>query len=189
MTVTLTHEEMLAQWKLRRALLPLRLDCEVTRRDTVDVDRLAALEMRDWYLRLLDTAPVELTGVTDLAGEVAVTAVDDGTATVVLPPGCRRVVSVEMEGWERPATVVADPASPVARLQTSRYSRGGAARPVAVVEGDTLRLYTPVNASARLVSLKCVTEPADGSYRMDERALSLITPYPSTPLTAINQKQ
>lgn len=51
---------MLAQWKLRHYMEPLRDDCEVTRYDGVNVDSLIALEMQDWYLHLLDTAPLKM---------------------------------------------------------------------------------------------------------------------------------
>lgn len=60
--ITLTRQEMLAQWKLRRALEPLRADCTAQRNDGIDLDRYLTEEMRSWYLRMLDTAPVEMTG-------------------------------------------------------------------------------------------------------------------------------
>ncbi len=181
MIITLTHSEMLAQWKLRRVLEPLRDDCAAVRRDGIDLDRLLALEMRDWYLQLLDTAPAELTGVTDIAADVDVVMQPDGSGVVALPEGCRRVVAVTMKGWRRGATVVTDPDSPLAMLQTCRHSRGGTVMPVAVVDGSVLRLYTPPDGdAAEITELKCVMEPPEGVYRMDERALSSIAAYTPT---------
>ena len=181
MKITLTRQEMLAQWKLRRALEPLRDDCTAVREDGMDMDRYLTEEMRSWYLGLLDSAPVEVTGWTELAGDVTVTLLADGSGEIQLPGNCRRGVEVMLEGWQRPATIVTDPTECMAVRQRSRFTRGGAVAPVAVTEGLRLRLYTPpTGTKPRVRTLRCVTVPTDGSYVMDESALGLIPLYNNT---------
>ncbi len=173
MKLNLTSDEMLRVWKLRRYNEPLRSDCVVTRADGVDLDGLQRMEMREWYLKLLDEGDLSLLEVSDIAADVAVVINQDGSGTIKLPAECRRVVEVQLDGWFRPARIVgAD--SPIGLLQCSAMSRGGSVEPVAVVRDGCVDVYTPVGVGVR--SLKCVMEPSDGGYVMDERALSLIEP-------------
>lgn len=175
MMITLTRQEMLAQWKLRRALEPLRADCMAQRNDGIDLDRYLTEEMRSWYLRMLDTAPVEMTGWTEIAGEVAVTVAADGSGEILLPENCRRVIEVRLEGWKRQATIVTDSNTALAVRQQSRFTRGGTVDPVAVLSGRRLRLYTPpAGMTPAIATLRCVTVPRDDCYTMDERALELL---------------
>lgn len=167
-------EEMLYQWRLRRALLPMREDCTVTRYDGIDLDSLLRLQMRDWYLNLLDTAPLEMLTLTDISADIAVVRRDDGLDTVTLPGNCRRLVEFRLEEWERPAEIVADPHSPVAVMQTNPFSRGGACRPVAVCHNNTLYLYSVTSAVPKIAKALAVMLPEDGTFEMNERALSLI---------------
>ena len=182
MILTLTHQQMLAQWMLRRHLLPMRGDIEVVTQYGYDMEQLCTLHMRDWYLNLLATASPDLLAVEDIAPEVTMTVDADGVGTVALPADVVRVLGVESDEWLHPATVVTDPQSPLAMMQRGYYSRGGAFAPGAIVEAQRLRLYTfddslPDNRLSRLL---CVRVPADGTYRLDERALSLIPPPDNT---------
>lgn len=168
---------MLAQWKLRRGFAPLRSDCVITRHDGIDLDALHRLEMRDWYLDLLDTAPVNLLALTNIAGDIAVVAHGDNTAAVTLPENCRRVVEFQLGGWKRPA-VITQPGSALALLQSNRYSRGGSENPVVVRHGNRLLIYSlPKDGAVAITRAMAVMEPADGTYEMDEAALSLIRNY------------
>lgn len=182
MKLTLTANEMLDIWRMRRALLPLREDCVVGRSDGIDVDMLLRYEMRQWYATLLDTAPPEMLVLTDIAREVAPVLLDDGSVEVALPGGCRRVIEVMLEGWVRQATLTR-PETPLARRQANPYSRGRTEMPVAVVNSSRLTLYSaPAGvARPRLSRLLCVVEPDEGLYQLDERAIALI-PGPDTPL-------
>lgn len=173
MLLNLSSEEMLGVWKLKRYFEPLRSDCELSRTDGVDLDRLQMMEMREWYLNLLDNGELSLLEVSDIARDVALKYQSDGSATIALPAECRRVVEVKLEGWQR-AAIIAGPDSPIAALQRSPYSRGRSEEPVAVVNQGYLHIYTPPSTDSRISSLKCVAEPADGSYRFDERALATI---------------
>lgn len=182
MKLTLTAAEMLDLWRLRRALLPLREDCAVERRDGIDLDRLLHAELRAWYANLLDTAPVDMLVLTDIARDVAPVLHDDGLMIVTLPTGCRRVVEVEAEGWTRAATV-AMVGSSLALRQDNPYSRGRVDAPVAVLHPGRLVLYSapPGVARPHLRRLLCVMEPEEGLYELDERAVSLI-PTPDIPI-------
>lgn len=173
MILNLSTEEMLGVWKLKRYFEPLRSDCEVERTDGIATDRLLMMEMREWYLNLLDNGELSLLQVSDIAKDVALKFQNDGTATVTLPAECRRVIEVNVDGWHQSAIpVTAD--SPLGMLQQSAYSRGGVEEPVAVAHQGYLQLYTPPSSTARISSLKCVLEPAEGSYVLDERALATI---------------
>lgn len=182
MKLTLTAAEMLDLWRLRRALLLLREDCAVERRDGIDLDRLLHAELRAWYSNLLDTAPVEMLVLTDIARDVAPALHADGHLTVTLPTGCRRVVEVEVEGWSRAATLTASD-TPLALRQDNPYCRGRVDAPVAVVHPERLVLYSapPGDVKPRLRRLLCIMEPEEGMYELDERAISLIPP-PDIPI-------
>lgn len=173
MIVRLSPEEMLRIWKLRRYHEPLRADCEVTRTDGLDLDRLQTMEMREWYLKLLDTAETGLLEVTDIAKDVALKRRRDGSATITLPEECRRVIEVSLEGWHQPARLTT-PGSRLASLQQSEFSRGGAAEPVAVMHTGYIHLYSPTPETAAISTLKCIREPLNGEYVMDELLLKTI---------------
>lgn len=169
--VSYTTDEMLAQWKLRRHLLPLRCDAGVVSDYGVDFDALCRNEMRQWYLDLLATAPVGLLEVSDLSGQVMLRCDDDGVGVVVLPDNVVRLTAVDCDVWKHPAIIVTDPESPLALLQRSYYSRGGEFSPVAVLHGRELRLYSFNDIiPQRLNFLGCVCVPNDGRYVFDERA-------------------
>lgn len=180
MTITLSSDEMLAQWKLRRGFAPLRTDCVLSRSDGVDLDALLRLEMRDWYLNLLDTAPTRLLSLTSIADEIAIMAHDDNTATVTLPKYCRRLVEFQLDGWTRPATITT-PDTRLARLQDNRFSRGGCESPVVVCHSNRLRIYSlPSNSTPTIIRAIAVMEPANGNYEMDESALATISKIENT---------
>lgn len=169
----LSPEEMLRIWKLRRYHEPLRADCEVTRTDGLDLDRLQTMELREWYLKLLDTAEPELLEVKDIAKDVALKRRPDGSATIMLPEECRRVIEVSLEGWRQPARLTTQ-GSALAQLQQSEFSRGGTMEPVAVVHSGYIHLYSPPSGTAVIGTLKCISEPLNGEYVMDELLLETI---------------
>ena len=178
MKIRLSADEMLAQWKLRRGFAPLRADCEISRSDGVDLDAILRLEMRDWYLNLLCTAPIEMLATTNIANDIALSLIDNGDAIVILPENCRRIVEFQLEGWEIPARIITDPNSLEALLQQNPYSRGNSSRPIVVQQGSRLHVYSlPQSKPYKIVRAIAVMEPHDGSYEMDEAALQFIE-YP-----------
>ncbi len=175
----LSKKEMLEKWLLLTRMEPLRADCRVTRSYGIDLEALAAIEMRMWYVNLMCHGPLEWLPVTDIAASAKLSAGDDDTLTVTLPGECMRPVSVRLYGWERPAPV-SPPDSRHALMQTNPFARGGVCRPVAVLgrDGRTLRLHSSPGrpAGARLQSLMCVADPGDDTYIFHEDALSSIKP-------------
>lgn len=165
---------MLAQWKLRRGFEPLRADCVITRSDGVDLDALLRLEIRDWYLSLLNTAPIEMLATTNIASEIALAKKDDSTATVILPQNCRRIVEFQLSGWDRPARIIDDVDSYDALLQHNPFSRGGCAQPVVVKHHNMLYIYSLPQGNVSITRAMAVMEPTDGTYEMDEAALATI---------------
>lgn len=170
--IVYTEARLLEEWKLRSRLEPLRTDCVITRTDGIDMDTYLLRELRAWYMRELATAPVDTLPLTDIAPGLTMTRAPDGAGMVKLPAGCLRVVSVEMEGWHRPAVIVADPECAEAVAQTSPYSRGGVCRPVAVIYPDRMMLYTPPADAKAPSSVLAVTEPPEGTYLLTERMLA-----------------
>lgn len=175
MIETFSSEDMLEIWRLRRGMTPCRNDCDIYRTDAADVDLLLGEEIDRWYRHLLDTAPVEMLAVGDIAPDVTARTDGDGVVTIALPDRCRRVIGVRLSGWRRDAELVTDLSSARARMQMSEFVRGGSEFPVAIVEKDRLTLYSvdPLHKT-EVISLRCVTEPPAGVYILDRRALETI---------------
>ena len=176
--MTLTHDQMLAQWKLRHYMEPLREDCEVTRYDGVNVDSLIALAMQDWYLHLLDTAPLKMVPLTDLANETAqIDRPETGAVVVKLPENVRRVVAVNIEGCPQDIVPVTDMTDYRVALQKSEYSRGGRCEPVAVLSAGGILTVYGEDESGKLPVVEhiyAVVLPEANTYIFDESALSTI---------------
>lgn len=174
--MTLSHEQMLAQWKMRHYLEPVRSDSEVSRSNGVNVDYMLSLEMRDWYLELLDKGELRYLELTDIASETAtINRPETGAVVIKLPEQCRRVVSVKIAGNEREIMPEQDEYRKY--LQLSEYTRGGASEPVAVMtKGGELVLYgNDINGKApEIEHIYAVMLPPDGKYVLDESALKTI---------------
>ena len=166
MKIHLSSDEMLAQWKLRRGFAPLRADCVISRTDGIDLDNL---------LNLLATAPLEMLATTNIASDIAVVPTGEGGAVVMLPESCRRIVEFQLDGWQRPAIIVDDPLCHLARIQANPFSRGLTVNPVVVKQQNRLFVYSlPAGSTPKITRAIAVMEPTDGSYEMDESALSTI---------------
>lgn len=166
-----TLNQLINEWKVRKGIVPLRTDATITRQDAFEIDEYITRIIDSWYVKLLDTGPIEYLDVTDISSEVTITAFSRGVATIQLPEHCRRVIEISMTEWQRPATIVTDCGSHEARRQGSPFARGGAVRPVAVVESaGTVRLYSFKTAPV-IDRILAVVTPRDGMYRCDPRAL------------------
>jgi hypothetical protein len=175
MKITLTTDEMLAQWKLRRGFAPLRANCVIERSDGVDLDAILRLEMRDWYLNLLDNAPIEMLAPSDIKDSIAIIKQYDGSGVVTLPENCRRVVEFQLKGWRQPAKIITDLNSHEAMLQTNKYSRAKSQSPIVVKHHNKLLIYSlPNDDNPTIERALAILEPADGSYTLDERGMNLI---------------
>lgn len=176
MKLTLTKAQMLAQWKQRRWLEPLRADCRIRRSDGADLDAYAEMEMRQWYLELLATAPVEMLAVTDLTLSATVRRAGEGRLVIDLPASAVRVVKVRVAGWQRDAEITADPHSPLALRQANRFACGGVEHPVAVHSGRRLELFSAESSKALpgVEALWIIADTGPDSYTFDERAWGLL---------------
>lgn len=166
---------MLSQWRMRRALEPLRSDCTIERIDGIDLDSFLKMEMRDWYLNLLDTAPLHLLSLSDVASFVSLSFNNDLSATIMLPKGCRRIVEILIDCCDNPVEIVAAD-SPLAMCQQNPFSRSGSVSPVAILHHDRVIIYAGAN-NFNISHMLCVMEPDDGFYELDEAALSLIPKF------------
>lgn len=175
MKITYTSQQMLEEWKLRRAIGPLRADCTVTRSDGIDLDALLTAEMRGWYLRLLDTAPAEMLAPEDISARVSVAVgPDDDSLTVTLPPECRRVLWVRLKEWTEAATPQPTD-SYKNRRAANPYTRPDRHCPTVTATGSgTLTLRPATSAIPQCIM--AVMDHGDDSYTIDQRALELITP-------------
>lgn len=173
-----SRQQLLEQWMLRKYMIPLRTDCNVSRADNgIDYESMASIEMTDWYLNLLDTADPGLLDPVDIADETAsVYHPSRKVLEITLPDNCRRVVSLSIKGHATPVVPVAY-GSAEARLQQSEYSCGGSIMPVAVATGGKLYVYAADTEGnpPQITSIMAVTVPPDGFFRMNPRALSTIT--------------
>lgn len=175
MNITLTPDEMLLHWRLYRAMEPLRADCEAERLDGLDTDEILRIQMRAWYLDLLDFGdPAHLAPV-DVASRSVITPQDGGSAVITLPPDCRRLIDLKIEGWERPARLTT-PGTQLALEQLNPYTRGNCHVPVAVVDRFRCRIYPHPAPDAKIERALAAVAPADGSYSFNDSALALITP-------------
>lgn len=209
MLITLTKEEMAAEWRRRQGIVTDFGGAAVSVSPSPDYDALLDSNIRAWYERLLLTADTHLLPVEELKDEVKrVWQSGPGALTLEYPERGVRPVSVWMDGWAMPVAVFHSPLSARARLQEDALLRATPAAPVVVLNADrTLALWgaldvTPMpvpwltvedRAEAamqaadvaepkpvapalqrRVVSLKMVARPADGSFTIDESLLNTI---------------
>lgn len=112
MRLELTKNEMLALWKRRHFLEPLRADCRIERSDGVDLDAIATEEMRLWYLKQLAEAPPDMLAPSDLAMTAKVRRSPQGTGLITLPGNVVRVIAVRLaagnarQGYSPPEAVM-----------------------------------------------------------------------------------
>lgn len=159
-SITLDTAAMLALWKRAHGYEPSRTDSTVTRVDGPDIDSLLTLEMRQWYIKALMELPPHMLPLSDIASLVTPVASPLGAASVTLPEGCLRVISVSMSHWHRPVAAFHSPDSTEALAQANIYARGGNCRPIAVLDQSTLTLIPDGGEVTRLL---CVMTPNDDS--------------------------
>ncbi len=181
MLLRLTQSEMLKQWRLLTLLEPLApIDggaVSMEREDAVDADALCIAKMRAWYLRQLDTAPVNLLEVTDIGSSLNLHCMaEEDTCIIRLPQQVRRVVGVRLTGWREPIAPLTDEESRQAASRSSNpYLRGGNCRPIVTLRDHTLHILSPILPEAGIQEVWVVKEPDDGMYVMDEVLLGGIT--------------
>lgn len=175
--MTLTHDQMLATWRLLKGYEPLRNDAAVTRTDGVDLDSLLSLEMEAWYCNALATAPLEMLEPVNIAFQVSYTINPDQSVTIPLPDNVVRIIGVKLDCWAHEARLLY-PGTDDAEIewQTSPYARAGDCAPVVVVERNLLRLYSvPEGVTSPVITrLDVIARPDDGSYTFNPSLLNTI---------------
>lgn len=176
MIETYTMEEMVAEWKLRRGMMPLRTDAVADRVDGIDVDSLLRPMIAEWYGKLLLEAPAELLPQADMAAKAHVRITDsDGAVEVILPEGCSRVLWVKLSDWNTGTRPVEAASCPVLEmLQRSRYGRARQCNPVALMYPDRMMLYSTALAQPQLEFLSCVAAPLNGDIVLDSSLMATI---------------
>lgn len=187
MELEYTKEEMLALWKRLRWLEPLRADAEVVRSDGTDLDALAETEMRQWYLRLLNEAPLEMLPLTDLASQAMVRLLPVGSCPdcfsaaaplleVSVPRTALRLARLQMVGMAVGTDILEDPSDPRWRLAFNRFRRQS--QPPAALwlrASSVILLPAPADGSLPGVThLHAVVDPGPSLYRFQESALSAL---------------
>lgn len=175
----LTPDEMMAQWRLRAFPEEVNADCTATRYDGIDLDAHLRARMQAWYDNLLLTAPAHMLAPVDIAADVALSQLPDGSGWFRLPDDAVRLTYLMMPGWLAPALIV-DATLPGASLQLSGRQRSDYRAPVAVVDGRLVRVFSPAKPSLfddadplRPTSCLVVVDAPD-VYRLDSRALATI---------------
>ena len=165
---TFTPDELLAQWRLARHLEPLRADVAVTF-DGARTDPIDRMELEQWWLETLDTAPDSWLQWTDFTGDATVKLAPDGQSVLLTTPRQKPLLrprALRMEGWEADALIV-PPGHPLHQLQMHPLTAASPSQPVAVaIDPNTLQIYPP--SSLKLTSLQAVDE---NNYTFDVRCL------------------
>ena len=179
MKITLTKAEMLRRRRIAGGLEPHRADCAIEQTDGIDIDAVLELQLRQWYLDLLDKGSVSEVAPSNIAASVEISAVSGNPGgTVLTPPEmCRRVFAVKLKGWLRAVEV--EPASEAERiiqLQSNPYTAATAAHPVAVATGGASGgraseiLAWP--AATQALTVTAAIDPGEDYYTFDESALA-----------------
>lgn len=178
MKLRLTKAQMLAQWKLRHHLEPLRTDSVSVRSRGLSLDAYCEAEMRSRYVAMLAEADTEYLTIQNVAIKCTLQARSNGSATIELPEGVVRVTGIRLVGWRRSAIVVTDPNDPRWRRQANRFSAGGVEQPVALWDGGSRIEVFSLNitkALPMLLQVDAVIDEGEDVYTFDERAWELLT--------------
>ncbi len=161
---TLTREQMLDIWKVKRAVEPRGLNCTISRTDALDVEAQLEREMRAWYLALLDDGDPTLVAVTNLSDSAAVTtSPSTGLTTINLPEGTRRPLFVRFEQPEQ-LIPISGGMLPDASNPFDLAPQAGWLTPREVVVRGV---------QGALTTLLATTDPGPATYQLDDRALTL----------------
>lgn len=169
----LSHESMMSHWRSARGLDPERSDSSVEVFEGAGAAGRLATEVRQWYLRLLDTAPLRYLVLTDIASKLVRQGDGDGPFySYSLPHGTRRLIDVTLEGSGRPVAIADSADGTWAGIMGNPYVRGNACGPRAFSNGTTLTIVSDTPPVP--VSVRAVVDTGDEEYIFDESALNLI---------------
>lgn len=177
----LTDKQMLDHWRESRGFVSAHSGCSMELFDYTDLKQRLNVEMRQWYLHLLDHGDLRYIVLHDVAERLTLTGDLGGIWHARLPVDVRRLVSLTVSGAEVPVTV-ASAGSDVRRdtLNRNRFARSGRHRPTAFVNDDgTLTLFCRDAVTKPVIlSAMAVVDPGDETYELDESALKLLYDIP-----------
>jgi hypothetical protein len=173
----LTDQQMLALWRRSRRLEPARSDCSIEVFDGYETEAALTLEMRQWYLDLLDNADLKYLELSDIATQLKFSPTASGAWQAELPLSTRRIIALQISGCAH-RTIVSSvvEAERQITLNTNPYSRSGLTRPVAYVVGRTLSLFckTDDGVCPTITAASAVVDPGDELYIFNDSALTLL---------------
>lgn len=178
MKISLTKSEIVERLRLIAGLAPLRTDGTIEYTDGIDINAILEERLRAWYLKLLDSGDAIATAAEDISSLATVSMFDApaGGTIIKLPRLCRRVFSIQMQGWNRACPILTpDWQDTVIALQQNPFSEAKADRPIAVMGNDfnagsvpSIMVWPYDNAVTTLIG--CM-DPGPDHYVLDEAAL------------------
>lgn len=173
----ITKNQMTQIWRSALGLDSVNPDAALDRDDAFAIDPWIERSARRWYLDALDNAPLSALVPEDRAAELSELLSQPDASLAVgiakLPEHWRRVCSVQLFGWLKPALVADAAGAPqlMARLSSS-YALPGVAEPVALISAG----YLFVAPLVRRQALRClvVADPGPDSFVLHESLLSTI---------------
>lgn len=173
----LTDQQMLAMWREAKGLEPMRSDCSIETFDGYDITSAMMVEMRQWYLQLLDTAELRYLELSDITDSLKLKPVANGVWQFSIPTDTRRIITLQINGCKH-LTPVQSRAESLREIELNRnrYSRSTAENPLAVITGRIVTLYcaTDDGQAPEIIGSQAVVDPGDEWYVMNESALTLL---------------
>lgn len=167
--LTITEEELLTRWRVRRGWEPLPVESAAAERDE-RLERMLLDEMRGWYARQIALAPVEELPVEDFSSEIPplTEAVDSDDGVEVRVPGdCIRVTGVKLAGWNKMALPI------TGQLDFNPYCAPDVNNPRAIdCGGGVLRLYPAIGGLSAMLGVR--NPVATGVYKLTGSMLSAL---------------
>lgn len=167
-----TRAEMLSHWRLAHGFETGNTGVDIEAFEGLDTSTALAASMRQWYLGLLDTAPVHKlqTTVMKLPAEATSGGIMSRAA---IPAGVRRLLYVDSQGWGH-GVVPVEPAEAGRRLGrvASPYARPSEGDPMAVVLPGCVEV-APCKAGE--IEIRAIVDPGPDVYILDDSLL----PVPS----------
>ena len=183
MKVSYSREKMLEFCRQHGGLESLSVSCSVEQTDGISFDALLEADMRHRYLDLLDNGPENLLYPKEI-GPVAhfdprPDNLPQGWGLVEPPNGCRRILSIRLDGWSAPALPLPATELPaVLARQANPYTVATAEMPVAVLLPAGSVAVTPLSIEAminpRVSSMTAAYDEGPQTYSFDEAALGRI---------------
>lgn len=186
MKITLTQAQMLALWRQAQGLQPTAAAVTVEQWDSIDIETQLAIRMRQWYLRLLDSADERLLSPTDISAQLTLTRLSEGTYAATLPFGCRRLLRLQIEDAGGRSLVIPQPIeydirhdTRYRRRRANRYAAEAYIPPRARVCGPRLVVMCDHGAAGAealptILAADAIIDPGEDTYVLDEAALATI---------------